>query len=131
MISRLPGPLSKTTSVEKCGEAFVKGIEGRKRRINCPRWVEVLTVAEAAACPRRWASRDIRKYVPELLPKMDAEVADARPFDERPHRGAGKALIRRIGVILAIVALLAAVQHQGLGGDNDVIAAAESGCRYA
>jgi NAD(P)-dependent dehydrogenase (short-subunit alcohol dehydrogenase family) len=35
MLSKLPGPLSKTTSVEACGEAFVKGIEARKRQINC------------------------------------------------------------------------------------------------
>ena len=41
MIASLPGPLGKTTSVEKCGEAFVKGIEGRKRQINCPGWVRV------------------------------------------------------------------------------------------
>lgn len=39
MLRKLPGPLGKTTSVEKCGEEFVKGIEGRKRRINCPRFV--------------------------------------------------------------------------------------------
>ena len=42
MLAKLPGPLRKTTSVEKCGEAFVKGIEGRKRQINCPRWVGLL-----------------------------------------------------------------------------------------
>ena len=39
MIAGLPGPLSKTTSVEACGEAFVKGIQRRKRQINCPGWV--------------------------------------------------------------------------------------------
>lgn len=31
MLARLPYPLGRTTSVDKCGEAFVKGIEGRKR----------------------------------------------------------------------------------------------------
>ncbi len=36
MVTKLPGPLKKTTSVEKCGEVFVKGIEGRKSRIYCP-----------------------------------------------------------------------------------------------
>ncbi len=39
LIDSSPGPLSKTTSVQKCGAAFVKGIEGRKRRINVPGWV--------------------------------------------------------------------------------------------
>src|SRR3954463_9232092 len=38
MLSRLPGPLGNTTSVENCGEVFVKGIENRKRQINCPEW---------------------------------------------------------------------------------------------
>ena len=47
MIAELPGPLSKTTSVEECGEAFVKGIEGRKRQINCPGWVGSAAVAQA------------------------------------------------------------------------------------
>jgi len=42
MINKMPGPLSKTTSVEKCGEAFIKGIEGRKRQVNCPGWVGVM-----------------------------------------------------------------------------------------
>ena len=74
MISKLPGPLSKTTSVEKCGEAFIKGIEGRKRQINCPGWVGALrwmkplltsAVGEAATV----------KSAGELIPKMDAEVA--------------------------------------------------------
>ena len=31
MLTRCHGPLGKTTSVEACGDAFVKGIEGRKR----------------------------------------------------------------------------------------------------
>ena len=38
-INRMPGPLGKTTSAEKCGEAFIKGIEGRKRQVKCPGWV--------------------------------------------------------------------------------------------
>ena len=39
MVSKLPYPLSKTTDVSTCGQAFVKGIEGRKRRVNVPGWV--------------------------------------------------------------------------------------------
>jgi hypothetical protein len=39
LLSTQPGPVSKTTSVDKCAEAFVRGIEKRKRRINCPGWV--------------------------------------------------------------------------------------------
>jgi hypothetical protein len=36
-LAALPWPLNKTTSVDKCATAFVKGIEGRKDRVYCPR----------------------------------------------------------------------------------------------
>jgi NAD(P)-dependent dehydrogenase (short-subunit alcohol dehydrogenase family) len=74
VLGLLPGRASKTTTVEKCGEAFVKGIEGRKRRIHCPRWVGLSRwlrpMLDSPAAERR-----MRKYTPELLPRMDAEVA--------------------------------------------------------
>lgn len=74
MLSKLPGPLSKTTSVEACGEAFVKGIEGRKRQINCPRWVGLTRwLRPLLASPV--GESQILKFVPDLLPRMDAEVA--------------------------------------------------------
>ena len=57
MLRRLPGPLGKTTSVEKCGEAFVKGIEDRKRQINCPSFVRPAALAQAAAVHAGSASR--------------------------------------------------------------------------
>lgn len=68
------GPLKKTTSVTECAEAFVKGIEGRKHRIYCPRWVGVF----------RWlkplltspvGETTMRKSAQKLLFRMDAEVA--------------------------------------------------------
>jgi NAD(P)-dependent dehydrogenase (short-subunit alcohol dehydrogenase family) len=74
MLSKLPGPLGKTTSVEKCGEAFVKGIEGRKRQINCPRFVGLLRWLKPVLSSRLGESTTL-KHVPELLPRMDAEVA--------------------------------------------------------
>lgn len=74
MLRKLPGPLSKTTSVEKCGEAFVKGIEGRKRQINCPRFVGLLRWLKPLLSSRLGESTTL-KHVPELLPRMDAEVA--------------------------------------------------------
>jgi NAD(P)-dependent dehydrogenase (short-subunit alcohol dehydrogenase family) len=74
MIRRLPGPLSKTTTVQKCGEAFVKGIEGRKRRVNCPGWVEVLRwLKPVLSTPLGESS--LRKQAVELLPKVDGGVA--------------------------------------------------------
>jgi NAD(P)-dependent dehydrogenase (short-subunit alcohol dehydrogenase family) len=74
MLSKLPGPLGKTTSVDKCGEAFVKGIEGRKRQINCPRFVGLLRWLKPLLSSRLGESTT-SKHVPELLPRMDAEVA--------------------------------------------------------
>ncbi|KRD20512.1 short-chain dehydrogenase [Mycobacterium sp. Root265] len=74
MLTRMPGPLKKTTTVTECGAAFVKGIEGRKKRIYCPRWVGAFRwIRPLVSTPI--GERDIRKFAPELLPKLDAEVA--------------------------------------------------------
>lgn len=73
-LRKLPGPLGKITSVEKCGEAFVKGIEGRKRQINCPSFVGLLRWLKPLLSSRLGESTML-KDVPELLQKMDAEVA--------------------------------------------------------
>jgi NAD(P)-dependent dehydrogenase (short-subunit alcohol dehydrogenase family) len=72
-LRRLPGPLGKTTSVEKCGEVFVKGVENRKRRINCPEWVGLMRWLKPLMSSR-FGDRATIKSVPELLPQMDAEV---------------------------------------------------------
>jgi NAD(P)-dependent dehydrogenase (short-subunit alcohol dehydrogenase family) len=74
MLSKLPGPLSKTTSVTACGEAFVKGIEGRKRQINCPRWVGLVRWLRPLLASPVGESQTL-KFAPDLLPRMDAEVA--------------------------------------------------------
>ena len=74
MLSKLPGPLSKTTSVKACGEAFVKRIEGRKRQINCPRWVGLMRWLRPLLASPVGESRTL-KFVPDLLPRMDAEMA--------------------------------------------------------
>jgi NAD(P)-dependent dehydrogenase (short-subunit alcohol dehydrogenase family) len=74
MLSSLPGPLGKTTSVEKCGEIFVKGIEARKRHINCPRWVGLMRWLKPVLASPVGESATL-KSVPKLLPRMDAEVA--------------------------------------------------------
>jgi len=74
MLTRLPWPISKTTSVDKCGEAFVAGIQGRKTRVYCPRWVGALRwLKPALSTPLLEAQ--VGKFVPDLLPRMDAEVA--------------------------------------------------------
>ena len=73
MLRRLPGPLGKTTSIDKCGEIFVTGIEGRQRQINCPRFVGLLRWLKPLLSSR-FGEPLTTKHVPELLPKMDAEI---------------------------------------------------------
>jgi hypothetical protein len=74
MLNRLPAPLGKPTSIEKCGEIFITGIEARKRQINCPRFVGLLRWLKPLLSSRLGESVT-GKHVPELLPRMDAEVA--------------------------------------------------------
>jgi NAD(P)-dependent dehydrogenase (short-subunit alcohol dehydrogenase family) len=74
LIDSLPGPLGKTTTLRECGEVFVKGIEGRKRRINCPGWVGVMRWLRPLLATPIGESQTV-KSVPDLLPRMDAEVA--------------------------------------------------------
>ncbi|GAC1404634.1 MAG: SDR family oxidoreductase [Mycobacterium sp.] len=74
LIESLPGPLGKTTTVQKCGEVFVKGIEGRKRRVNCPQWVGLIRWVRPLLATAIGESATL-KSVPDLLERMDAEVA--------------------------------------------------------
>ncbi|BBY30492.1 SDR family oxidoreductase [Mycolicibacterium sediminis] len=90
MLSRLPGPLSRTTSVDRCGEAFVKGIERRRTRVYCPAWVGAVRWFKPLLSTRV-GEIPVRAIVPDILPRMDAEVAalgrstsaHARSFEER------------------------------------------------
>jgi NAD(P)-dependent dehydrogenase (short-subunit alcohol dehydrogenase family) len=73
MLSKLPWPLSTTTSVQQCGAAFVKGIEARKSRIDCPEWVGVARWLKPVISG--WLGEmTTRAFVPDILPRMDAEV---------------------------------------------------------
>jgi NAD(P)-dependent dehydrogenase (short-subunit alcohol dehydrogenase family) len=73
MLDSLPGPLGKTTSIEACGKAFVKGIEGRKRYVYCPDYVSLLRWFKPLLSSRIGEAGTL-KVVPALLPQMDAEV---------------------------------------------------------
>jgi NAD(P)-dependent dehydrogenase (short-subunit alcohol dehydrogenase family) len=73
MLTKLPWPLSITTSIDKCGAAFVAGIEGRKDRVFCPGWVGVVRRLKPVLSTRL-GELPVRKFVPDLLPRMDAEV---------------------------------------------------------
>jgi NAD(P)-dependent dehydrogenase (short-subunit alcohol dehydrogenase family) len=73
MLDSLPGPLGKTTSVQACGVAFVKGIERRKRYVYCPDYVSVMRWLKPLLSTRFGESPTL-KSVPKLLSAMDAEV---------------------------------------------------------
>ena len=74
MLAKMPGPIGKTTSVQKCAAAFVKGIEGRRTRVYCPSWVGVLRWFKPVMSTRL-GEAPVRRFVPDVLPRMDAEVA--------------------------------------------------------
>jgi NAD(P)-dependent dehydrogenase (short-subunit alcohol dehydrogenase family) len=74
LLRKLPWPLNKTTDVDSCATAFVKGIEGRKDRVYCPgwvagfRWLKPVLSTPVGELP-------IRRTTAEIMPQMDAEVA--------------------------------------------------------
>ena len=74
LLARLPYPLNRTTSVDACVRSFVRGIERRSRHVYCPGWVRGVGLnrnvvnSSAGALP-------VLRFVPDLLPRMDAEVA--------------------------------------------------------
>lgn len=74
MIDSLPGPLRKTTSVDKCATAFVNGIEKRKPHVNVPGWVGLFRwLKPVLSTPV--VEAQLVKQAAEQIPKMDAEVA--------------------------------------------------------
>ena len=73
LLSKLPYPLNTTTSVSNCGRAFVSGIEGRKSRVFCPGWVGALRWLKPVLSTRL-GETPVRAIVPDILPRMDAEV---------------------------------------------------------
>jgi NAD(P)-dependent dehydrogenase (short-subunit alcohol dehydrogenase family) len=74
MLKTLPGPLAKTIPVEVCANAFVAGLEQRKRRVYVPRWVALLACLKPILTSPL-GEREALKHAPRLLPMMDAEVA--------------------------------------------------------
>jgi NAD(P)-dependent dehydrogenase (short-subunit alcohol dehydrogenase family) len=74
MLDSLPGPLGKTTSVDVCVQAFVKGLADRKRRVYVPGWVGVMGWLKPLITSRL-GEREVRRHGGRLLPEIDAEVA--------------------------------------------------------
>lgn len=74
MLAKLPWPLNKTTSVGECADAFVDGIENRRVRVYCPRWVGLFRwLKPLLSSP--FAETPISKTAGDLMTRMDAEVA--------------------------------------------------------
>jgi NAD(P)-dependent dehydrogenase (short-subunit alcohol dehydrogenase family) len=73
LLSKLPWPLNKTTSVDACAAAFVKGIEHRKRRVYCPGWVGYFRwLKPLLSTPV--GENFVSKTTAGVLPRMDEEV---------------------------------------------------------
>ncbi len=74
LLAAVPWPLNMTTSVDKCASAFVRGIEGRKSHVYCPRWVGLVRwLKPVLSTPI--GELPTRRIAAELMPQMDAEVA--------------------------------------------------------
>jgi NAD(P)-dependent dehydrogenase (short-subunit alcohol dehydrogenase family) len=74
MLEALPYPLSKTSSVDVCVDAFVRGIEKRSRHVYAPGWVQAIATGRNVATSRL-TDLVMRRQTPILLPLMDEEVA--------------------------------------------------------
>lgn len=74
LLAKLPWPLNKTTSVDACATAFVKGIEARKDRIYCPGWVVAFRWLKPVLSTRL-GELPVRRTAAKLMPQMDDEVA--------------------------------------------------------
>jgi NAD(P)-dependent dehydrogenase (short-subunit alcohol dehydrogenase family) len=74
LLAALPWPLNKTTSVDRCAAAFVKGIEGRAAHVYCPRWVALFRWIKPVLATRV-GEAPVRRNAAGLVPQMDAEVA--------------------------------------------------------
>lgn len=89
LLSSFPWPLNKTTTVDKCADAFVKGIEARRNRIYCPRWVAafrwIKPVLSTAA-----GELPLHKPTAELLPQLDAQVVALGRSTSAYNQGLGK-----------------------------------------
>ena len=73
MLAIMPWPLGKTSPVSTCVDAFVAGLEGRKRRVYVPGWVGAVAWARALVTSAV-GDLSVLPHAARLLDKMDAEV---------------------------------------------------------
>ncbi|OBK29598.1 short-chain dehydrogenase [Mycobacterium asiaticum] len=86
LLARLPWPLSKTTSVNKCADAFVRGIEGRKSHVYCPQWVAAFRWLKPVLSTRL-GELSVGRTAAEVMPKMDAQIAALGRFTSAYTQG--------------------------------------------
>ncbi len=77
--TELPGPLSQIIPLSEAVDAIMAGIEGRKRRVVAPRWVE--TVFRLRGFIGRLAERDAPKVAPPLDAATKLRVEQVGDFD--------------------------------------------------
>jgi len=86
LVAALPWPLNKTTSLSRCAEAFVKGIENRQDRVYCPRWVGLFRWLKPVMSTRL-GERPVLDAGATLMPQMDAQVAELGRSTSAYNRG--------------------------------------------
>jgi NAD(P)-dependent dehydrogenase (short-subunit alcohol dehydrogenase family) len=86
LVAALPWPLNKTTSLSRCAEAFVKGIENRQDRVYCPRWVGLFRWLKPVMSTRL-GERPVLDAAATLMPQMDAQVAELGRSTSAYNRG--------------------------------------------
>jgi NAD(P)-dependent dehydrogenase (short-subunit alcohol dehydrogenase family) len=92
MRSKLPWPFKATTSVGRCAELIVDGIEARRDRIFIPPSAR-LAFWLRNVVNSRFGEATVAREAPELLPSMDAEVeALGRATSDRTAAITGSAL---------------------------------------
>ncbi len=101
----LPWPLNKTTSVDKCATAFVDGIEARKERVYCPRWVALFRwLKPVLATP--FGELPIRRTAGALMTPNGRRSRRARSVHQRLQRGTTQAVVPTHQCPVACVTLL-------------------------
>jgi NAD(P)-dependent dehydrogenase (short-subunit alcohol dehydrogenase family) len=68
----LKGPLAKTYPVSMAGDAVVRGVEARARRVVVPGWVRVLLAGRGLLGPL--VDRQLREHAAEVDARMQAEI---------------------------------------------------------
>jgi NAD(P)-dependent dehydrogenase (short-subunit alcohol dehydrogenase family) len=78
---RLPYPGNVTTSVDRAGEAIVRGLVHRRSRVYVPRAVVVANWAKAALnSPAAWPW--MRRFAANVTPALEREVAALGRHDQ-------------------------------------------------